>query len=750
MNPKTHGAARGLIPNYANEFFPNYVGGAIRVAASTAQRISPAISRASTKLSSALGALTKNTKATGTSMGVLAKNTAKNNKKAKPGIVRRAKDAVARNPVTKGVKKAGGLIGKGFSGAQSLYFGMFGITEVLGPALKSLGVIDKDAEGIGGMFESLKKSFGMIDEASYDRAAYLAGLDEEIKLLQQAAERTDKFGATISKLGTAIDSRNVSAIGQSLTEVLTQIEDVDITDMQKSDLFGSLAKRDMEGFSDLIKEIQRVSQAKISFKSFQSNLVSSIEKAVENVGEEDIFSEGGLTQEDIKSFSSSVSKIIPEGELENFAKEAERVVKSGGGASKFLTEQLKKYDKIDSKFAKTIQDQEGVAEQILKGASAAARYKMVVAQLESQMEISSKANKNLASSLSSLSTAISNSSDVARSAFKHFSKLRDINFDTNISNLKSGGTVIESDLIRAAASSDIKQSRATGSFETQNILQDFAKKVIDSTPSSEDGSVTTISKDLEKLIQSMESGSVDQSAAIEVLGKHLETGTDDQKKIAQETHKALITNASAQVSAQAEIRANMEKQLRALENQTAEFRRSTIFSKGQLDGLRGLSKSFNLSTYAQKTQSEKLSEMQSALKLLGKDGLGFDEKIIATLAESNKQSIELEGLNNVLSSLSGIKFEAKSLEELDRLLKDFIESNAFDQLDQKVRGLLTGAPKAIERALENREFGGVKKEADLEKGIISDKQISKLSSDFAKSISQELKAQLDIKGELLN
>ena len=63
--------------------------------------------------------------------------------------------------------------------------------------------------------------------------------------------------------------------------------------------------------------------------------------------------------------------------------------------------------------------------------------------------------------------------------------------------MKAGGTVKEPDLLRAVASSDINQNRDTAAFQADQILQNFAKSMVDSIPEGEDGSVIKLDQDLE-------------------------------------------------------------------------------------------------------------------------------------------------------------------------------------------------------------------------------------------------------------
>ena len=566
---------------------------------------------------------------------------------------------------------------------------------------------------------------------------YGEAIDNQINKIEQNIEKVDKFATSLSSLNKAAGSQDIEAYGKFLQQTLDQASELDGLDVDLvQNLIGSTGN--VEKFNESIEELKKsVEQAK-GIKTFSKDITELSKRVLQADGS---FSEAGISEDEITSLASSLTKNLKTDQIDDFAKSLQGI---GGLNSDQAKAKLLELQSVIGEFddvTKTaILSGDTLAKNLLQTAAAQIQYKQAVQSVFDAYKGQIKPVKNLGNDIKKLASALEASSQASREAYKSLSETAKIQAGSRVERLKATGTISESDLLRGQASSDLAKISEQSSKEIEFALKDFASAVLKQGNDS-NFVLKGVAKDI---VDGISGGDLSTQSALDAL-VNLQADSKSFEKESQELiSKTISSIQKSSVSATTErrkIQATLAAQLAAQENAAIALNRNASITEQELDALKSLGKEDGRLV-------SKIEQQSRAIESLIKRGA--DQRILNPFVEELKQQRQSENLKEIFSALAsggGVEFNAESLVELEQQIDDFVLSRSFEKLTKENQAAIVASKNMIDIARKAEREGGVKGAKDAEKAgqtLVADASIEQLGEELSRVMSEGLAKDLKI------
>lgn len=571
----------------------------------------------------------------------------------------------------------------------------------------------------------------------------------QIDAISQNVEKVDKFASTLNKFGQLSGTGKIEEAGKVLQEILRTGGDISNID---PDGFNKLIDsiNDPKAFQKAAEELKQKTQEGINTKNFQQDIAEAYADINKQIQDQEVvfglanpFADAVDFSEVEKELGQIGAKLVgnlDDKQIAKYANELQYFDSSLQSSSDKITSLTGIFGELSPSLQAAIERTPRLADSLMEGVSDALQFENGILKAKEALAVIQRQTDPLNDKLNKLSDSFVRMADSSSKAIDILSKTSKIEADSRVEGIKSTKTVTDRDLILGKAAGEAKGAENLTADLIRNALQSFSADMLRNTQNSG----ITLSKELKPLIENIAKGGASPAEAIESLDKALQSPLTDpeSKKIAQETLDKLNAINQNQVAGNAERQAQLQAQLAQLENNAIASLRNNVLSEQQLAVLSqdpNLDTAEGVQAFGQQIELLKplLEGSQEGNRLLGELGERF-----STANLENK----LEGMaSNILKiNATGIGVEGVR-QEVEKALRGEGDQNVNLKL---VEALEVGL-KAFEKAAE----GGVADKDEVEKvatPIISPESISNLSTELSKTISQNMAGILEIPQEIAN
>lgn len=570
--------------------------------------------------------------------------------------------------------------------------------------------------------------------------------EEELKVITQNIEKTDKFIDHVAKLNSALDAGNVDAAGKSLTAMFETAEKMGGIDPDAMDrLVASLG--DTEKFKKASQDLQDSVKAGVAVEEFSVDIA----KATKTILEES----DNIKDVDFSGLARKLASTVKGEELKRAAGRLAGVEITADNAADTLQSLKTVFGQLDQQTQDNILSNKNFAKAFAENLKAQLRYKNAVQILTERLDALNKPLVSLGPNIKKLGQALTNLAEDSKTALDILQETEKIRTDTALKELQAFRTVSAGTLAEGRAAAKIENIIKKSSRDQENILQAFAAKVVEEAATKEEGVVTSLEDNATArvLIEELRSGNISNQSALEAL-------SEAQKDEAKDTIEALHSIRKEEAKQIAIAQEQLKAARKASTIQTAANLRNSRISQDSLDALYALgggTGAFERSA-AGREQAKSLDIMTKVVKTLETFGAAGEASRLSQMKEQNANTRQLINLSDSIRALSGGKLEvdASSLRSVVVDLEEFERGRPeeFGELDVQAQESLRQILDSTRALVKEQERLGVGVAAavqveEAETFNISDRSISLLAEKISDPISASVAALLGLDTETL-
>mgnify|MGYP003634458216 CR=1 FL=1 len=638
----------------------------------------------------------------------------------------------------------------GMSGLETLSFKAAGLEIALQGANSVLEILGMDTiPTMTDMVMHLKDAVQGINRDLVTAAdRYADSLEKEISATTKAVEQIDLFASTTSALGKSIQGGKIEVAGKQLQLLFVQaakMKDIDPSKLQEL----VAAAGDSEAIARVTQELKDLTERGKDVKMFAADF----SKALSNIQQEGKGEKRDkkLEETDVKPL---VNKLLSGLDPEQLAKVGEKlkdIDTSSAKLSEVLTDLGPEIGDLPEDFKKLSNFSRVLSTKFLEGLKAQTIYAASIAKLSEQFQKFALPVESLASRLGALGEAMEATSQSTSKAYEVLRGVADIEFKSRLEAAGSTGTVTASTGFDATAIYDVRKSIEDAAQTSKTAISGVTSQLIKTAASGTEGGATELSGPIAALVKSVEGGSIDNGAALAAAATIASEGNTAQQTLAKELITTLRSTNQAQLDKQVTIEATLKAQLAAIDNQAIAYARNNQLSSGQLDALSGVSSGINVSTGIQKTNLQKMSELSGVMKTIGSLGGSNTQDFLAEMKESNAKLSQLENFKAALNQVTeggGVpaNFDAESLEGLSAQIDKFVGEGSFNRLGEQAKGLMTALDIGLDEQMSG-SAGGVMGVDDIPPSIIDERSINDLANRMGEAVSESVGALIGVDRE---
>ena len=572
---------------------------------------------------------------------------------------------------------------------------------------------------------------------------------EELDVITQNIEKIDKFSDTLGKLSDATKAGKMEEAGnfiQSILEDGRELVSLDPGGFQK--LIDTMG--DSKAFAEAAKDFKAAAGQGKAMKQLGLDLSEAAKSAFTEIEDNELifdfqnpFGDIDLSEieEKMIGMGSNIVENLPDDQISGFNDQMLNLQAQGYTANQIINNMTGLFGELSEEQRKFLEVGGKSAENLVNTAAAQLKYKQAVVKAKEAFQNIAKQMDPVSSKISALGSALLSLGENAQKSFDILNKTGEIESSSRVDAATKTGTVSEIDRIKGLSAGEKENADASATQAMITALKGFAGEAVASQSSGQN----ILSEDLKASIEKISTGQDSPEDAMKEIAKILEAPDTEENQELKDNAKATLETMQGihqdQVKGDAERKAQLDANLKALDTQQKEFLRNNIISEDILA-------SFDVITGGKEEAAlqAQLKQIQLLESMAGDDPVA--REMLAAQKEQVKKSIALVNLTSLGSKLTGKELEGSSVDQIRVAITQGMN-------DGSVREDNMGSAKVFEKITSNlTNLGaGVQTADDIQAAAtvqIEAGALSALTDEMSKIMSDSMAQSLGISQDLAN